>query len=57
VVRGSRDPVISRTRNSVPLADGWRELVIDGAGHLPHDEAPDTVNRALIDLLTGLPRG
>jgi pimeloyl-ACP methyl ester carboxylesterase len=56
LVRGSRDPIISRTRDSVPLAKGWRELVIEGAGHLPHDEAPDTVNRALIDLLTGLPR-
>lgn len=55
LVRGSRDPVIARPRDPVPLPAGWRELVIDGAGHLPHDEAPDAVNRAVVEFLTALP--
>jgi pimeloyl-ACP methyl ester carboxylesterase len=56
LVRGGRDPIISRTRDAVPLAPGWRELVIEDAGHLPHDEAPDLVNRAVVELLGRVPR-
>jgi pimeloyl-ACP methyl ester carboxylesterase len=51
LVRGAHDPVISR-RDSMPVPSGWREMVIEDAGHLPHDEAPDTVNRAVVELLS-----
>src|SRR5687768_8626854 len=51
LVRGTRDPIVDRTRCPQPLPDGWRELVVDGAGHLPHDEAPDLVHREIIALL------
>jgi pimeloyl-ACP methyl ester carboxylesterase len=32
------------------LPDG-RALVIPRAGHVPNEEAPETVNRALVDFL------
>ena len=55
LVRGSRDPIVSRPRVPVPIPAGWRELVVPGVGHLPHDESPDPVNRAVIEMLTTLP--
>ena len=54
LVRGTRDPIVSRSRAPVPLPSGWREIVLDGVGHLPHDESSDLVNRAVIELLRGL---
>jgi pimeloyl-ACP methyl ester carboxylesterase len=54
LVCGSRDPIIYRPSDRVPAPAHWQELVIDGVGHLPHDEAPEVVNRAVVELLTGL---
>jgi pyruvate dehydrogenase E2 component (dihydrolipoamide acetyltransferase) len=51
VVHGTRDPIVHPTRGRRSLPTGWRELVIDGAGHLPHDEAPELVNPAIIEFL------
>jgi pyruvate dehydrogenase E2 component (dihydrolipoamide acetyltransferase) len=57
LVRGTRDPIVKRGRNPQPLPNLWRELVVEGAGHLPHDESPDLVHREIVALLraTGSP--
>ena len=54
LVRGSRDPIVLRPWTPRSLPVGWRELVLDGVGHLPHDESPAVVNAALIEMLHGL---
>ena len=54
LVRGSRDPIVLRPWSPVSLPSGWRELVLDGVGHLPHDESSEIVNAALIRMLSGL---
>jgi pimeloyl-ACP methyl ester carboxylesterase len=54
LVRGSRDPIVSRPTRPMSLPSDWREIVLDGVGHLPHDESSDVVNRALIEMLSGL---
>jgi pimeloyl-ACP methyl ester carboxylesterase len=51
LIRGGRDPIIERPRDAVRLPPGSRELVIEEAGHLPHDESPDRVNAALLEFL------
>jgi pimeloyl-ACP methyl ester carboxylesterase len=52
LVRGTRDPIVKRRGSPRPLPPGWRELVVEGAGHLPHDEAPDFVHREVTEFLT-----
>lgn len=52
LVRGGRDPIIRRPKEPVRLPPGSRELLIEEAGHLPHDEAPDRVNQALLEFLS-----
>ena len=54
LIRGGRDPIVERPRNPVHLPAGSRELVIENAGHLPHDESSDRVNAALLEFLAGL---
>jgi L-proline amide hydrolase len=54
LVRGTRDPIVERPRDPVQLPPGSRELVIENAGHLPHDESPDRVNAALLEFLRSL---
>jgi pimeloyl-ACP methyl ester carboxylesterase len=54
LVRGGRDPIIDRPKNPVRLPPGSRELVIEHAGHLPHDEAPGAVNAALLEFLSSM---
>jgi pimeloyl-ACP methyl ester carboxylesterase len=55
---GIRDPWInapgrrSRFRQHVPA--GTREVVLE-AGHCPHDEVPEQVNRALLEWMASLP--
>jgi pimeloyl-ACP methyl ester carboxylesterase len=51
VIHGTRDPIVHPTRGRRSLPRGWRELVIEGVGHLPHDEAPALVHPAVIDFL------
>jgi pimeloyl-ACP methyl ester carboxylesterase len=51
VVHGTRDPIVNPSHGRVAVPEGWREVLIAGAGHLPHDEAPDLVNRAIIDFI------
>ncbi len=55
LVRGGCDPIIERPRDPVRLPPGSRELVIEKAGHLPHDESPDRVNEAFLEFLATLP--
>lgn len=50
IVRGTHDPVVRMAQPPVPLPPGARELVIPESGHLPHDEAADTVNAAMLEL-------
>ena len=52
IVRGGRDPVVRPSRPPVPLPPAGRELLIADAGHLPHDEAADRVNPAIIAFLS-----
>jgi pimeloyl-ACP methyl ester carboxylesterase len=60
---GLRDPWINaagrqaRFRQAAPAAT--TEVVLEQAGHCPHDEVPDRVNGALLDWLDGLegPKG
>jgi pimeloyl-ACP methyl ester carboxylesterase len=54
VVRGGLDPIVARPRHPVVLPTGSRELVIETAGHLPHDERPDDVNTALLEFLAAV---
>ena len=54
LVRGARDPIVERPRDPVRLPAGSRELVIENAGHLPHDERPDLVNAALLEFLASV---
>lgn len=54
---GGRDPV--REFAPASLMDGWvtdlrSEVVVEGAGHWVNQQAPDEVNRALLDFLAGL---
>ena len=51
VIHGTRDPIVHPTRGRRSLPEGWHEVVIDGVGHLPHDEAPDLVNKAVVEFL------
>ena len=53
VIRGGRDPVVRPSRPPVPIPPAGRELTIAEAGHLPHDEAAERVNAAIIAFLTG----
>jgi pimeloyl-ACP methyl ester carboxylesterase len=53
LVRGGVDPIVKRPSRAVMLPPGSREIVIERAGHLPHDEASDRVNAAMLELLTG----
>ncbi len=52
VVRGARDNVVRACNPPVPLPPVARELVIAESGHLPHDEAPDRVNAAIVTFLS-----
>jgi pimeloyl-ACP methyl ester carboxylesterase len=52
VVRGGRDPVVRPSSPPVPMPPEGRELLIPGAGHLPHDEMPDRVNPEIIAFLS-----
>lgn len=54
LVRGRRDPIVLRPWTPASLPAGWREIVLDDVGHLPHDEAPAAVNAALIEMLSAL---
>jgi len=54
LVRGSRDPIVLRPWSPTSLPPRWRELVLEGVGHLPHDESPEVVNSALIAMLNDL---
>jgi pimeloyl-ACP methyl ester carboxylesterase len=51
IIRGVRDPVVRVPSAPRKLPPVFQELTIAGAGHLPHDEAPDVAHAALIDFL------
>lgn len=56
-VTGAHDPVMVMTPPAI--MDGWvtdlrGTIVVDGAGHWVQQEAPDEVNRALLEFLGGL---
>ncbi len=56
-IGGSRDPVLLMTPPMVDhgaVTDHRGDLIVDGAGHWVQQEAPDTVNAALIDFLAHL---
>ena len=50
---GIRDGVVA-TVSADPLDETGCPEVIDAAGHCPHDEVPELVNRALLDWMAGL---
>ncbi len=54
LVRGRRDPIVLRPWTPVSLPAGWRQLVLDDVGHLPHDESSPVVNGALVEMLRAL---
>ncbi len=54
LVRGGRDPIVARPLDAVRLPPGSRELMVEDAGHLPHDETPEIVNSALLEFLSAL---
>ncbi len=54
LVRGRRDPIVLRPWTPASLPAGWREVVLDDAGHLPHDESSPVVNGALVEMLRAL---
>jgi pimeloyl-ACP methyl ester carboxylesterase len=51
LVRGGRDPIVSRPRAPIHLPGGSREIVFERAGHLPHDELSERVNAVLLEFL------
>jgi pimeloyl-ACP methyl ester carboxylesterase len=53
IVAGSDDRVVTpdRVPRVAECVPGARSLVVAGAGHVPNEEAPDAVNRALVDFL------
>jgi pimeloyl-ACP methyl ester carboxylesterase len=53
-VRGSADRLLTAAA-MLPLATpaDHRHVEVTGAGHLPHEEAPDAVSAALLDWLPG----
>jgi pimeloyl-ACP methyl ester carboxylesterase len=51
IIQGARDPVVRAPPSPRVLPPTFRELVIAGAGHLPHDEAPEIAHAALLDFL------
>ena len=52
VIRGGYDRVVQAPDTPLTLPPMFRELLIPEAGHLPHDEAPQRVNAAIIAFLT-----
>jgi pyruvate dehydrogenase E2 component (dihydrolipoamide acetyltransferase) len=51
LVRGGVDPIVKCPAQPVMLPPGSREILIERAGHLPHDEASERVNAAMLELL------
>jgi pimeloyl-ACP methyl ester carboxylesterase len=56
LLRGARDPVVRAPGARRDLPGAFREIVIEDAGHLPHDEAPEVAHAALIGFLAGSSR-
>ncbi len=57
IIAGTQDRVVTPDRAervAATLPDG-RSLVIPRAGHVPNEEAPETVNRALVEFLSPAP--
>ena len=57
LIGGSADPTLvytSRDRARQVVSGGYREVMIEGAGHRPMEERPDDVNKSLLDFLSGL---
>ncbi len=54
---GSADPVLGftpRDRVTEVATGGYREVLLDGAGHWLQQERPDEVNAVLLEFLGGL---
>lgn len=51
LVRGAHDPVVRAPRSPLDLPAGFIDVVLEGAGHLPHDEAPERARTAIIQFL------
>ncbi len=52
---GTKDPAVD-FRSAEPLRQNFRDariVALDGAGHLPYEEAAEDFNRALVDFLYG----
>ncbi|HEX7323063.1 MAG TPA: alpha/beta hydrolase [Mycobacterium sp.] len=59
-VAGTADPVLGYLPHENlqrMFTDGYREVMIDGAGHWLQQEKPEEINRLLVDFLGGLSLG
>ena len=56
-VVGTEDPILSfapTDRYAEVVTGPYRQVIIEGAGHYIHQQRPQQINEALLDLLAGL---